>query len=162
MQLDLNNLEDSMFTYIDQFKALFSQDLWENILLNCTKNEIFILLHLYRQSDVNMSSIADYLEVPLNTATGIVSRMEKKQMISRVRSISDKRVVTIELTEDGSKQINLIMKEFFKYASQILSSFTVEEMKLIGKLMDKVVYLVNNLDEVQEKPKSQIRKITID
>ena len=81
MKLDINNFENSLFEIFDQVKVLISQDTWENILLNCTKNEIFVLMLMYKGSQVNMSQIADYLGVPLNTATGIVSRMEKKDMI---------------------------------------------------------------------------------
>lgn len=162
MQFDLNNLEDTMFSFLDQFKVLFSGELWDNLLMNVTKNEMFVLMWLYRHDGVNMSSIAEYLNVPLNTATGIVGRMEKKAMVRRVRSEQDKRVVTIEITETGHGQINLIMKEYFKYAGKILGDLTIEEMDILNKLMTKVVSTLQTIGEEEAEPVKKVRKITID
>lgn len=61
-------------------------EIWENILLDCSKNEVFVLLDLLRQGEVTMSELAGYLQVPLNTVTGIITRMEKKQLVERRRS----------------------------------------------------------------------------
>ncbi len=161
MQFNLNNLEETMFDMIDQIKILFSEDIWENILLNCTKNEMFVLMWLYRNDEVNMSSIAQYLNVPLNTATGIVSRMEKKDMIKRVRSNTDKRVVTIEMTDQGLGQIDLIMREYLKYGQRILKDLSLEEIHLLNKLLTKVVDLLQHAGEEEVQAKKQIRKIQI-
>ena len=68
----------SMVTnYIEEVKELLSTEIWENIFLDCTKNEVLIFWLLYRKSEVNMSEIAEYIHVPLNTATGVVGRMER-------------------------------------------------------------------------------------
>lgn len=162
MNLDASNLENMMFEFIDQIKTIMSEEMWENILLNCTKNELFVLMQLYRGSDVNMTQIADYLNVPLNTATGIVSRMEKKHMLQRVRSQSDKRVVTIVLTETGDKQINDILKMFLVYGEKVLGSLTTEELNLSFKLMDKLMNIFKEVSIEEKEEKSKIRKITIE
>ncbi len=162
MEFETNNLENMMFDYIDQLKVLLSQDTWDNILLNCTKNEMLVLLQLYRGADINMSQIAEYLDAPLNTTTGIVSRMEKKQMVQRIRNENDKRVVTIMLTETGTKQINDIIGMFLTYGEKIISSLSADELSLMGKLITKVVTIIQETP-LEEKPKDKkIRKITID
>ena len=71
--------------YIDEIKELLSSDIWENIFVNLSKNEILIFWLLYLKKQVNMTEIAEYIHVPLNTATGIVSRMEKDGLIERTR-----------------------------------------------------------------------------
>jgi DNA-binding MarR family transcriptional regulator len=162
LDFDINNLENMMFDYIDQFKVLLSQDTWENILLNCTKNEMLVLLMLYRGTDVNMSQIADYLNAPLNTTTGIVSRMEKKKMITRVRSEQDKRVVTIALTELGSKEIGNIMSVFLDYGQRILGLLTSEEMSLLSNVIQKLVKIAKEPKNAGKPVKRKIRKIVID
>lgn len=162
MKLDINHLEESMFEIIDQVKVFISQDTWENILLNCTKNEMLILLLLYRQSTINMTQIADYLGVPLNTATGIVTRMEKKHMVNRLRSLEDKRVVTIELTESGQKQINQMMGNMMIYGRKIVDSLTAEELSVMGNIIDKVVRVMQEDVRTQQASTPKVRKITID
>jgi DNA-binding MarR family transcriptional regulator len=151
-----------MFDYVDQFKVLLSQDTWDNILLNCTKNEMLVLLQLYRGADINMSQIAEYLDAPLNTTTGIVSRMEKKQMVQRIRNENDKRVVTIMLTETGSKQINDIIGMFLTYGEKIISSLSADELGLMGKLINKVVTIIQETPLEAKSKDKKIRKITIE
>ena len=41
------------------------------------------------KTQVNMTEIAEYIHVPLNTATGIINRMEKNGLIERTRSQED-------------------------------------------------------------------------
>jgi len=160
--LNIDNLEQMIFDYIDQFKILLSAETWENILLNSSKNEILVLLLLYRGSDVNMSQIAEYLAAPLNTTTGIVSRMEKKGMVARVRSASDKRVVTIVLTESGRTQVGNIMTLVLKYGEKILSTLSSEELSLLTGVIDKVTQILQDVD-LEEKPvEKKVRKIVIE
>lgn len=164
MQYKNNNIEDVIFQYIDKVKLLLSAETWQNILLDCSKNELFVLLLLYRQGEVNMTQVSDYIGVPLNTATGIVARMEKKGIVTRERSQEDKRIVTISLSTDGKGFIQNIMKEFLHYGQLILESFTSEEIQLIFQTVDKGVTILsmehNRKQEAERKTK--IRKIEID
>ncbi|WP_414733692.1 MarR family transcriptional regulator [Acetobacterium carbinolicum] len=158
------NLEAMIFEYIDKIKYLLSSDIWGNELFNCSKNEVFVLLLLYRRNDVNMTQIADYLNVPLNTATGIVARMEKRDFLVRERSSEDKRVVTIKLTKAGRATIRDILNEMIRYGQLIMDSFTREEVQLVFKMVDKVMDTLSQdaskTAEKQTKPK--IRKIMIE
>lgn len=162
MKIDFNNIEKSLFDIFDQVKVLISQDTWENILLNSTKNEMLVFMLLYKGSEVNMTQIADYLGVPLNTATGIVTRMEAKDMLRRVRSVEDKRVVTIVLTETGEQQINTMMKSFMHYGQKVIAELSADELAMMSTIINKVIHALQ--DETQEtvgKP-PKVRKISIE
>lgn len=151
-----------MYEWMDQIKAILSEETWENILMNCSKNELFVLMLLYRGSDVNMTQISDYLSAPLNTTTGIVSRMEKKDMVRRVRSEADKRVVTIVLTERGKQQINDIIGVFLNYAQKVLATLKPEEMALLTEVIGKVVKVLKESPLTRQSEKPKIRKIEIE
>ncbi len=161
MKLDIENLESSLFDLIDQFKVILSEAFWENILMNCTKNELFVLLLLYRKSDVNMTQIAEYIGAPLNTTTGIVGRMEKKDMVRRVRHEGDKRVVTIVLTDFGKKQVGDILGMFLQYGQLVISSLSAEELTLMSGVIGKVVAILQNNKRISVTPEKKIRKIEI-
>lgn len=88
-------MQEDFFAFIDEIRELLSSDIWNNILLNCSKNEVFVFWLLYRKENVNMTEIAEYIHVPLNTATGIIAKMEKKGYIIRDRLKEDKRVVVV-------------------------------------------------------------------
>ena len=99
------DFETIIFDYIDKFRFLFSPDQWSAAFLDYSKNEILALLFLYRNRTANMTEIAEYLDAPLNTATGVISRLEKKAMVERKRNNEDRRVVNIILTETAEEFI---------------------------------------------------------
>lgn len=158
------NFEEMIFEYMDKVKYLLSPEIWGNEMFNCSKNEVFVLLLLYRRSDVNMTQIADYLSVPLNTATGIVARLEKRDFLIRERNSADKRVVTIRLTDAGRGYIRNMINELVRYGQLMMDSFTPEEVTLVFKLVDKVMNTLSRdaakTEEKQSAPK--IRKIIIE
>lgn len=149
--------------YIEEIKELLSSDVWENIFLNCSKNEVFIFWLLYQKNEVNMTEIAEYIHVPLNTATGIINRMEKNELIVRSHSKEDKRVVLIGFSEKGMAQFQKLVDQMMYYGMKILSSFTKEETDLFYKMTTKVVEVLRKEKEKkkEEMPK-RVRKIVIE
>lgn len=147
--------------YVDEVKELISSELWENVFLECSKNEILIFWLLYRKEEVNMSEIADYIHVPLNTATGLVGRLEKRELIERSRSEEDKRVVLISFSKKGLKQFKLLAAEMIRYGTRIFGELTDEEISLFFKMTEKVKRVLKEDKEKKEGPK-KVRKIAIE
>lgn len=147
--------------YIEEVRELLSSDLWENIFLNCSKNEVFIFWLLYQKRAVNMTEIADYIHVPLNTATGIISRMERDGLVVRTRSEEDKRVVNIGFSEKGMEQFETLVRELVSYGMRVMGSFTKEEMALFYKMTSKIMEILRQENRRERTPK-KVRKITIE
>lgn len=147
--------------YIEEVKELLSSDIWENIFLNCSKNEVLIFWLLYQRNEVNMTEIAEYIHVPLNTATGIVSRMEKNELIVRTRSREDKRVVIIGFSEKGMAQFQNLVDTMMRYGLKVMSSFTKEEMELFYKMTARVTEILRQEKE-KETTHKKARKIIIE
>lgn len=165
--MNLSNQEISQETfraiadYIEEVKELLSSDIWENIFLDCSKNEVLIFWLLYQRDEVNMTEIAEYIHVPLNTATGIINRMEKNELIVRTRSKEDKRVVLIGLSEKGMTQFQSLVNELMYYGMKVMSSFTKEEMNLFYKMTTKVKEILRQEKRKEDTPK-KVRKIIIE
>lgn len=163
MKITAAEFEQEIYRFADSVKDLLSPELWENILLDCSKNELFILWLLYRQREVNMSQIAEYIHVPLNTATGIIARMEKRSLVTRERSAEDKRIVTIGLGEKGMAQIQTVMGEFSYYGAKVCEAFSQEEMELFFRMLQKLMDILKQKQKQDtDTGKSKIRKITIE
>ena len=62
--------------------------------LNC-------LLSLYENGPLPPSHIAKHIMVKSSTVTGIVDRLEQKDLVKRFRNSPDRRIITIELTDSG-------------------------------------------------------------
>lgn len=146
---------------MDSIKDLLLPEVWENILLDCSKNEILVLWFLYRQKEVNMSQIAEYIHVPLNTATGIIARMERRKLIIRERSTEDKRIVTIGLSEQGMAQMQAVIRELSYYGTQVYEAFTPREMELFYHMIQKLMEILKQ-ERKKDTGKPKIKKITIE
>lgn len=161
MNYNDERFEDYIFRYVDQVKEFLAPEIWQNLLMDCSKNEIFVLWLLYVEKEVNMTRIAEYINVPLNTATGIVSRMEKRKLVIRQRSEEDKRIVTIRLGECGMQQIQLLLKEFMYYGQKVMEGFTEEELNIFFRMLNRFMEILKEEhNKKQEKPK--VRKIIIE
>lgn len=147
--------------YIEEVKELLSSAIWENIFLNCSKNEVLVFWLLYQRSEVNMTEIAEYIHVPLNTATGIINRMEKNELIVRTQSKEDRRVVLIGFSDKGMAQFQDLINEMMYYGMKVVSSFTKEEMALFYKMTAKVTEVLRQ-EKTKETAPKKIRKITIE
>jgi len=64
--------------------------------LNC-------ILTLYEHGPLPPSQISRHMMVKSSTVTGVVDRLEKKELAERMRNSPDRRVITIQLTEAGKK-----------------------------------------------------------
>lgn len=162
MDLNIDHLEETIFEYIDKIKVLIDPQTWQNVLLDLNKNEMLTMVLIYRKEYVNMSQIAEYLGVPLNTATGIADRMEKKRLINRERSPEDKRVMMITFSAAGQAQVQTILKQFMEYGERLLLALTPEETAMVGQVLDKVLDIFR--EPVQETSISvkKIKRISID
>lgn len=116
---------------------------------------------LYRKNEANMTEIADYIHVPLNTATGVISRMEKNGLVVRTRSAEDKRVVNIGFSEKGRIQFEALISEIFYYGMKVAGSFTKEEMELFYRMLSKVVQVMRQEHKKKDAPR-KVRKIMIE
>lgn len=158
-------MEQFLFEFIDQCKLLFFPEQWNNTFLDYSKNEVFTLYYVYRKGSPNMTEIAEYIGVPLNTATGIISRLEKRGVIKRERDVVDKRVVTIGISEEGMRFLSEQLKELERYYELFMESITSEEkvllIKIIGKLLDIVSRDIADKERLQETKKT-IRRIIIE
>lgn len=162
--MDINKIEQIIFNHIDEFKVLFFPEQWSDIFLDFSKNEILALLFLHRKKNANMTEIAEYINAPLNTATGVIARLEKKLMVERIRSAEDRRIVLITLTELANTIIEKEKEMIAKYLIKIYGSLTKEEISSALSIYNKVLGVFKEIknpvkEDIHVK---KLRKITIE
>jgi DNA-binding MarR family transcriptional regulator len=62
---------------------------------------LHVMWRLEESGELTMSRLADYLDVALSNATGLVDRMEERGLVERTRVSDDRRVVLVRLTPAG-------------------------------------------------------------
>jgi DNA-binding MarR family transcriptional regulator len=151
--------ETLIFDYIDQLKFLFFPDQWSNAFLDYSKNEILALLLLYRKKTVNMTEIAEYINAPLNTATGVVARLEKKLMVERLRDSEDRRIVNILLTEKAEAFIYEEKKLMEYYFTEVYQALTDEERTATISIVNKVISVLKQDKSKGSQEGNTVKKI---
>lgn len=153
------NLESIIFDYIDQFKFLLFPDQWSTAFLDYSKNEILALLYLYRNKTANMTEIAEYINAPLNTATGVVGRLEKKLMVERRRGNEDRRVVNIVLTNTAEAFINQEKESIEYYFKKVYKALTEEEKVSAMSIISKVITVLKEGKDSKKDEDAAVKKI---
>ena len=69
--------------------------------IGLTAPQLAALQAIERLQPITMGALARSIHLSQATLTGILTRMEKRQFITRTRSGSDRRTVVVELTDAG-------------------------------------------------------------
>ncbi len=148
---------------MDNLKKLFFQD-WVNLDLKFSKTEIFAILLIDRRTDITMSELAEYISVPMSTATGIADRLVKNHYLKRERSEKDRRIVVLKLTDKGNRMVADLKGMIAKYLNMVIDDLTEEEKEFLARIVFKIMDILQSkrstADEVQKK--EEIKNIKIE
>lgn len=101
--------------------------------LDLTMPQLKVLMLLNHSDNLTIGQLADDLSVSLPNMTGIIDRLAQQNLVKRVQSDKDRRVVFIKLT-DKSKDIFVELNrsgyDHFKNIEQVLSENEIEIIKL--------------------------------
>jgi DNA-binding MarR family transcriptional regulator len=84
-----------------QASELYSKELNKKYQISAA--QLNCILTLYEYGPLPPSKIAQHMMVKSSTVTGVVDRLEKKGFAERMRNSTDRRMITIQLTEAGKK-----------------------------------------------------------
>ncbi|MFC1835361.1 MarR family winged helix-turn-helix transcriptional regulator [Thermodesulfobacteriota bacterium] len=125
-----------------QADEMFNKELYKKHAVS--QPQLTCLLALHEYGPLHTSKLAKYIMVKPSTATGIVDRLEEKGLVVRQRSMLDRRVVTIELTESGQALAEDAPIPIPKRMVDGLNKLHVDETK---KIVKSLAALVAMLDE---------------
>ncbi|MCM1056014.1 MAG: MarR family transcriptional regulator [Firmicutes bacterium] len=100
-----------------------------------TNNDMHIIEAIGVSEHRNMSAIAHDLSVTVSTLTTNMNGLEKKGYIVRERSLEDKRVVYVVLTEKGKKAFYHHRDFHKKMIKAIMKDLSEEEMEILYRCL---------------------------
>lgn len=103
-----------------------------------TPEQYWILRFLYNEGPKRVKDIASFIGTTLSPVTISMKRLEKQLLVKRVRSKSDERAVTVELTKLGRKQFELWRERRRRSLSGMFDTLTDKEKRLLMDLLSKV------------------------
>lgn len=85
-----------------------------------------------------MKDIAEHLYITPPSATSMINKLEKSNLIKRTTDPKDRRSVYIELTSTGKKFIKKFNKEIESHLTKILSPLNEEDKKTLINIHSKL------------------------
>lgn len=113
-----------------------------------TPPQFVALQWLKEYGDMTIGDLSSKMYLANSTTTDLIDRMEKTELVQRIRSTSDRRVVQIHLLDKGREIIDEVIRTRQLYLQEILSHFDLKEVNEIQSKMAR-------LYEEMEKGKSQ-------
>jgi len=90
-------------------------------------------------SPPRMADLAERLEVVPRAVTTLVDGLEASGKVRRVPDPTNRRVIRIELTDDGRKALREVRGARRSAAAEILAPLTDEQRGVLGGLLDTLV-----------------------
>ncbi|TDQ42759.1 MarR family winged helix-turn-helix transcriptional regulator [Aureibacillus halotolerans] len=106
--------------------------------MDSTPLQLFVLSYLGKNPDQSLKHLADELKVSNSTMSGVVDRLVQSNLVKRDRSSEDRRVLVMNLTEEGKDKQNQF-KDFFYKRLEEVEQLPEEDMETLLSLHQKVI-----------------------
>jgi len=129
-----------------QAKELYTKELHKKYQISAS--QLNCLLALHENGPLPPSQIAKHIMVNSSTVTGIIDRLEQKGLVERSRSSLDRRVITIYLTETGTKLAENAPPPIQQRVLDGLKRLSPNEIERIVKSLNKITDMleIHDLD----------------
>ena len=94
-----------------------------------TPPQFIALQWLHEFGDMTIGDLSTKMYLAFSTTTDLVDRMEKSDLVQRVRDEQDRRVVRIHLLPEGERVIQEVISKRQQYLQDILVEFNEQELQ---------------------------------
>ena len=137
-----------------QSGAYYTKEL--NKKYNVSAPQVACLLALLEEGPMALSQVARKIMVNSSTLTGIIDRLEQKTLVTRTRTSLDRRVITIELTEEGRRVAENAPPPVQLKIVEGLKQLDEKEREQIIQALSKLAEMIDS-KELGPHPEQEIR-----
>lgn len=101
-----------------------------------TSPQFVALQWLLEEGDLTIGELSNKISLAFSTTTDLVDRMEKNELVERIRDLKDRRVVRIHLLKKGKVIIHEVIEKRQDYLEEVLEIFTNEQTTSLNELLD--------------------------
>ncbi|OCT16342.1 hypothetical protein A8709_02615 [Paenibacillus pectinilyticus] len=117
--------------------------------LGVTPIQSFVLRKLLEEPGITLSELAECIHLGKSTTSGIIDRMVAAELVSRERSDSDRRSVTLKLLEKGEILLQRMKESQVERLSPLLQ-LSDEELDSMIRIHKKIVHILHQ--QLEEDP----------
>lgn len=109
------------------------------VVSDLTNAQWLPLFKLAQGKTSTVAELARLCHLDAGAMTRLLDRLEAKGLCRRVRSVADRRVVNIELTEQGEEVASGIPAVLCKVQNAHLTGFSTEEFEMLKSLLRRIL-----------------------
>lgn len=109
-----------------------------------TPPQFEVLLTLWNEDGIVLSELGRRLSRDGPTITGIIDRMEKKKLVTRKRSMRDRRVIQVYLTPYAWEIKENLMRTQQEAGQDITNNFTEQDIRVLDEMLQRIL---SNIEE---------------
>lgn len=103
-------------------------------------NEFTVLEVIYHKKRITVTDIKEKVLVASSSLTYILDKLEKKALITRTKSEIDKRIIYVELTDNGTKISDKVFPKHYDVLKEVFNVLSDSEKNTLTSLLKKVGY----------------------
>jgi len=103
-----------------------------------TLPQFIALQWLLEDGDMTIGELSSKMSLACSTTTDLVDRMEKNNLVQRVKAEHDRRVVRIHLLEEGKRIIDEVIEKRQTYLQHVLRGYSGDEILSLNSSLQKL------------------------
>lgn len=116
--------------YVTYFRIAEQSDL--------TGPQLSIMARLNDEGPARISRLAEAEGVRMPTASNTVNQLEKRGLVRRARDESDRRGVSVELTDKGREELERVGNERTTYLTDMIATLSEDQLRVADELADVI------------------------
>ncbi|RCW66362.1 MarR family winged helix-turn-helix transcriptional regulator [Saliterribacillus persicus] len=100
-----------------------------------TAPQFIALQFLSEYGDLTLGELSSKIHLAFSTTTDLVDRMEKNELVERVKDSKDRRVVRIHLLEKGQRVIKEVILKRQEYLTEVLANVPNTDIETLSVLL---------------------------
>ncbi|WP_285765585.1 MarR family transcriptional regulator [Peribacillus sp. SI8-4] len=100
--------------------------------------QFLALQYLFEAGDMTIGELSTKMFLAFSTTTDLIDRMEKRQLVQRVKDEKDRRVVRIHLLGEGERIIEEVINKRQQYLSGVLAHFNDADIVSLQGILAKL------------------------
>ena len=97
------------------------------------------ILKMNKGEDLTIGELGERMYLACSTATDLIDRMERNELVERVRDVNDRRVIRLHVLDKGYQMVEEVLAARKRYLSETLRDVPQEDIEAMIKGMTQLV-----------------------
>lgn len=107
--------------------------------LSIQLQDMYVLERIYFSERIAIKDISKKYNIPPSTLTGIIDRLERKELVERLRANSDRRTIELITTEKGKTIVEKHVDEDKIFSINFFNALEQEKKEKLKELLEELL-----------------------